>query len=134
MLGLFCCGFRVQVDGFRVVVRRIKIRSAANVDGASRVSSTLSCTGNVRKRYSRNVIPTEVEESFSLAVKCRMFNKEKWETPHRGERCFMQSGWRNKSGYPLQQRFLGCARNDETGKRLVPLVCFEKFVGRAVLS
>ena len=33
------------------------------------------------ERYSRNVIPTEVEESFSLAFRCRMFDEEKRETP-----------------------------------------------------
>ena len=30
-----------------------------------------------------------------------------------GKRCFMQKGERTKSGEPLQQRFLGCAQDDE---------------------
>ena len=35
------------------------------------------------KRVSRIVIPSEVEGSFSLAVRRRVFEKEKWETPYR---------------------------------------------------
>ena len=77
------------------------------------------------ERYSRNVIPTEVEGSFSFAVKCRVFDGEKWETPYRGGRCFMQSGGRNKSENPAATKIEGCARNDETGERLVPLVCLK---------
>ena len=34
-------------------------------------------------RSSRIVIPSEVEGSFSLAVRRRVFEKEKWETPYR---------------------------------------------------
>ena len=34
-------------------------------------------------RSSRIVIGSEVEGSFSLAVRRRMFEKEKWETPYR---------------------------------------------------
>ena len=41
-------------------------------------------TKNVwEKRVSRIVIPSEVEGSFSLAVRRRVFEKEKWETPYR---------------------------------------------------
>ena len=39
--------------------------------------------GSVRERYSRNVIPSEVEGSFSLAVRGRVSDSEKWETPYR---------------------------------------------------
>ena len=43
-------------------------------------------TKNVwEKRVSRIVIPSEVEGSFSLAVRRRVFEKEKWETPYRGK-------------------------------------------------
>ena len=41
-------------------------------------------TKNVwEKRVSRIVIGSEVEGSFSLAVRRRVFEKEKWETPYR---------------------------------------------------
>ena len=33
------------------------------------------------ERFSRIVIPTEVEESFSFAVKCLHEYNEKWEAP-----------------------------------------------------
>jgi len=39
--------------------------------------------GSVRERYSRNVIPSEVEGSFSLAVRGSVPDSEKWETPYR---------------------------------------------------
>ena len=39
--------------------------------------------GSVRERYSRNVIPSEVEGSFSLAVRGRVSDSEKRETPYR---------------------------------------------------
>ena len=39
--------------------------------------------GSVRERYSRNVIPSEAEGSFSLAVKGSVPDSEKWETPYR---------------------------------------------------
>ena len=43
-------------------------------------------TKNVwEKHVSRIVIPSEVEGSFSLAVRLRVFEKEKWETPYRGK-------------------------------------------------
>ena len=35
------------------------------------------------KRHFRNVIPSEVEGSFSLAVRGRVSDSEKWETPYR---------------------------------------------------
>ena len=41
-------------------------------------------TKNVwEKHVSRIVIPSGVEGSFSLAVRRRVFEKEKWETPYR---------------------------------------------------
>ena len=39
--------------------------------------------GSVRERYSRNVIPSEVEGSFSLAVRGSVPDSEKWETLYR---------------------------------------------------
>ena len=39
--------------------------------------------GSVRERYSRNVIPSEAEGSFSLAVRGSVFGSEKWETLYR---------------------------------------------------
>ena len=39
--------------------------------------------GSVRERYSRNVIPSGAEGSFSSAVRGRVFGSEKWETPYR---------------------------------------------------
>ena len=35
------------------------------------------------KRHFRNVIPSEVEGSFSLAVRGSVPDSEKWETPYR---------------------------------------------------
>ena len=37
----------------------------------------------LRKHVSRIVIPSEVEGSFSLAVRGSVFGSEKWETPYR---------------------------------------------------
>ena len=43
-------------------------------------------TKNVwEKHVPRIVIPSEVEGSFSLAVRRRVFDGEKWETPYRGK-------------------------------------------------
>ena len=39
--------------------------------------------GSVRERYSRNVIPSGAEGSFSLAVRGSVFGSEKWETLYR---------------------------------------------------
>ena len=41
--------------------------------------------GSVRERYSHNVIPSEVEGSFSLAVRGSASDSEKRETPYRGK-------------------------------------------------
>ena len=51
-------------------------------------------TKNVwEKHVSRIVIPSEVEESFSLAVRRSVFDSEKRETPPHGKvgRCFLQT-------------------------------------------
>ena len=37
----------------------------------------------LRKHFSRIVIPSEVEGSFSLAVRGSVPDSEKWETPYR---------------------------------------------------
>ena len=42
-------------------------------------------TKSVRERYSRNVIPSEAEGSFSLAVRGSASDSEKRETPYRGK-------------------------------------------------
>ena len=52
--------------------------------------------GSVRERYSRNVIPSEAEGSFSLAVKGSVPDSEKWETPYR-----------RKGGYGASPKRLG---------------------------
>ena len=41
--------------------------------------------GSVRERYSHNVIPSEAEGSFSLAVRGSASDSEKRETPYRGK-------------------------------------------------
>ena len=41
--------------------------------------------GKWKRRVSRIVIPSEVEGSFSLAVRRRVFDSEKRETPYRGK-------------------------------------------------
>ena len=44
----------------------------------------------LRKHVSRIIIPSEAEGSFSLAVRGRVFDSEKRETPYREKvgRCF----------------------------------------------
>ena len=53
------------------------------------------------KRYSCIVIPTEVEGSFSLAVRRRVFEKEKRETPYRGRAVLSVKGFAQEEGKGL---------------------------------
>ena len=53
------------------------------------------------KRHFRNVIPSEVEGSFSLAVRRRVFEKEKRETPYRGRAVLSVKGFAQEEGKGL---------------------------------
>ena len=74
-------------------------------------------TKNVwEKRVSRIVIGSGVEGSFSLAVRRRVFEKEKWETPYRGKvdgasRKRLSEGGGKKGTKKISR----CARNDSVG-------------------
>ena len=75
-------------------------------------------TKNVwEKHVSRIVIPSGVEGSFSLAVRRRVFEKEKWETPCRGKAgaVLPVNGLAKKSGKKGTKKISRCARNDSVG-------------------
>ncbi len=75
-------------------------------------------TKNVWKwRVSRIVIGSEVEGSFSLAVRRRASEKEKWETPYRGKvgAVLPVNGLAKKSGKKGTKKISRCARNDSVG-------------------
>ncbi len=61
-----------------------------------------------KRRVSRIVIPSEAEGSFSLAVRRRAFEKEKWETLHRGKAGTVLSvnGLAKEAGKRGRKRFL----------------------------
>ena len=73
--------------------------------------------GSVRERYSRNVIPSEVEGSFSLAIRGSVPDSEKWETPYRekvgggASRKWLSEGGGKKGTKKISR----CARNDSVG-------------------
>ena len=50
---------------------------------------------------SATVIPSEVEGSFSLAVRRRVFEKEKRETPYRGRAVLSVKGFAQEEGKGL---------------------------------
>ena len=52
----------------------------------------------LRKYASRIVIPSEVEGSFSLAVRWRVSEKEKRETPYRGRAVLLLKGLTKEAG------------------------------------
>ena len=89
-------------------------------------------TKNVwERRVSRIVIPSEVEGSFSLAVRRRVFEKEKWETPYRGKadgasRKRLSEGGGKKGTKKISR----CARNDSVGGWL-SRASYEECVGKA---
>ena len=74
--------------------------------------------GSVRERYSRNVIPSEAEGSFSLAVRGSVPDSEKWETLYRrkggdgASRKRLSEGGGKKGTKKISR----CARNDSVGE------------------
>ena len=75
-------------------------------------------TKNVwEKHVSRIVIGSEVEGSFSLAVRRSVFDGEKWETPCRGKAgaVLPVNGLAKKSGKKGTKKISLCARNDSVG-------------------
>ena len=60
----------------------------------------------MRKHVSRNVIPSEVEGSFSLAARRRVSEKEKWETPYRGRAVLLLKGLAKEGERGERKRFL----------------------------
>ena len=75
-------------------------------------------TKNVwEKHASRIVIPSGVEGSFSLAVRRRVSDGEKWETPCRGKAgaVLPVNGLAKKSGKKGTKKISRCARNDSVG-------------------
>ena len=81
---------------------------------AWRMISRASHKECVRKHVSRIVIPSEAEGSFSLAVRWRMFEKEKWETPYRGRAVLPLEGLAKEEGRGAK-KISRCARNDSVG-------------------
>ena len=75
-------------------------------------------TKNVwEKHVSRIVIPSEVEGSFSLAVRRSVFDSEERETPCRGKAgaVLPVNGLAKKSGKKGTKKISRCARNDSVG-------------------
>ena len=74
--------------------------------------------GSVRERYSRNVIPSGAEGSFSLAVRGSVPDSEKWETLYRrkggdgASRKRLSEGGGKKGTKKISR----CARNDSVGE------------------
>ena len=67
-------------------------------------------------RSSRIVIPSEVEGSFSLAVRRRVFDGEKWETPYRGKADGVSHKRLSEGGGKKRMKKISrCARNDSVG-------------------
>ena len=77
--------------------------------------------GSVRERYSRNVIPSEVEGSFSLAVRGRVSDSEKWETPYREKvgTVLPINGLAKESWKKGTKKISRYARNDSVGNGYV---------------
>ena len=75
-------------------------------------------TKNVwEKHVSRIVIPSEVEGSFSLAVRRRASDSRKREIPYRGKAgaVLPVNGLAKKSGKKGTKKISRCARNDSVG-------------------
>ena len=74
--------------------------------------------GSVRERYSRKVIPSGAEGSFSLAVRGSVPDSEKWETLYRrkggdgASRKRLSEGGGKKGTKKISR----CARNDSVGE------------------
>ena len=70
--------------------------------------------GKWKRRVSRIVIPSEVEGSFSLAVRRSAFDSEERETPCRGKAgaVLPVNGLAKKSGKKGTKKISRCARND----------------------
>ena len=75
-------------------------------------------TDMLGKRHFRNVIPSEVEGSFSLAVRGRVFDSEKRETPYREKvgAVLPINGLAKESWKKGTKKISRCARNDSVGE------------------
>ena len=75
----------------------------------------------LRKHFSRIVIPSEAEGSFSLAVKGSVPDSEKWETPYRRKGGGGTSRKRLSEGGGKKgtKKISRCARNDSVGNGYV---------------
>ena len=74
--------------------------------------------GSVRERYSRNVIPSEAEGSFSLAVKRSVSDSEERETSYREKvgTVLPVKGLAKESWKRGTKKISRCARNDGRGE------------------
>ena len=82
---------------------------------------TYSAKAVLRKHFSRIVIPSGAEGSFSLAVKGSVPDSEKWETPCRRKggdgaspKRLSEGGWKKGT-----KKISRCARNDSVGNGYV---------------
>ena len=83
--------------------------------------------GNMRKVFSRIVIPSGAEGSFSFVIFC--FMRESVCMKHRssdsqGARCFPLSAAPHPLPCRERKRFLAFARNDECGEAVFSYHCF----------
>ena len=72
--------------------------------------------------FSRFVIPSAAEGSFSLAVRRRVFDSRERETPYRGrtEAVLPLKGLAKGRGKRGRKRFLAFARNDDAKNGILP--------------
>ena len=75
----------------------------------------------LRKHVSRIVIPSEAEGSFSLAVRGRVSDREKRETPYREKvgAVLLVNGLAKESWKKGTKKISRCARNDSVGNGYV---------------
>ena len=87
----------------------------------------------LRKRYSRIVIPSEVEGSFSLAVRGSVPDSEKWETLYRRKGGDGASPKRLSEGGGKREtkKISRCARNDSVGNGYLVHHAKKECVGNA---
>ena len=89
--------------------------------------------GSVRERYSRNVIPSEAEGFFSLAIRGSVPDSEKWETPYRrkgGDGAFPKR-LSEGGGKRETKKISRCARNDSVGNGYLVHHAKKECVGNA---
>ena len=87
----------------------------------------------LRKHFSRIVIPSGAEGSFSLAVRGSVFGSEKWETPYRRKAVGGASRKRLSEGGGKKgtKKISRCARNDSVGNGYLVHHAKKECVGNA---